>query len=106
MISLYLDTSVLGGYFDDEWQTASRELWQQMGAGKFRFLTSTVTVDELAAAPERVRELFQNTFPTDAILNVSAESERLASAYMVSSHLDAPIHGRRAPCRGLHGRAD
>lgn len=31
--TLYLDTSVLGGYFDEEWQAATRELWRQMEAG-------------------------------------------------------------------------
>ena len=48
---LYLDTSVIGGYFDDEWKDATRELWQQMRAGKFRFVTSSVTLDEVNAAP-------------------------------------------------------
>ena len=89
VVSLYLDTSVLGGYFDDEWKAATHELWQKMEAGKYRFLTSAVTMDELTAAPERVRELFANTFPTAAILSVTADSERLASAYM-SSHILTP----------------
>ena len=54
--TLYLDTSVLGGYFDDEFKEATRELWRQMEQGRFVFLTSLVTVDELTEAPERVRE--------------------------------------------------
>jgi hypothetical protein len=28
--TLYLDTSVLGGYFDDEFKEATQELWRQM----------------------------------------------------------------------------
>ena len=55
MISLYLDTSVLGGYFDDEWQDATRELWQQMEAGKFRFLTSSVTLEAIARSVSSIR---------------------------------------------------
>ena len=86
---LYLDTSVVGGYFDDEWQTATRQLWQQMKAGEFRFLTSTITLDELASAPERVQELFRDTFPLDTVLDVSAESERLASSY-IEAHVVTP----------------
>ena len=31
---LYLDTSVIGGYFDDEWKDATQELWRQMEAGR------------------------------------------------------------------------
>ena len=79
---LYLDTSVIGGYFDDEWKEATQELWRQMEAGQWRFLSSDITTDELAAAPERVRELFADTFPAEAVLATSAESERLAAAYM------------------------
>jgi hypothetical protein len=28
-ITLYLDTSVLGGYYDDEFADATKELWRQ-----------------------------------------------------------------------------
>ena len=31
---LYLDTSVIGGYFDDEWKDATQELWRQMEQGR------------------------------------------------------------------------
>ena len=37
---LYLDTSVIGGYFDDERKDATQELWRQMEQGRFRFLSS------------------------------------------------------------------
>lgn len=43
---LYLDTSVIGGYFDDEWKDATQELWRQMEAGRDQFLTSAVTADD------------------------------------------------------------
>ena len=79
---LYLDTSVIGGYFDDEWKDATQELWRQMEAGRYQFLTSAITMDELTTAPERVRELFADTFPAETVLGITAESERLASAYM------------------------
>jgi hypothetical protein len=60
-----------------------------MEAGRFRFLTSTVTVEELGAAPERVRELFAETFPAEALLGITVESERLAAAYM-GQHILTP----------------
>ena len=87
--ALYLDTSVIGGYFDDEWKEPTRELWRQMEAGQYQFLTSGVTIDELTAAPQRVRELFARTFPPEAILGVTAEMEGLAAAYM-SHHILPP----------------
>jgi predicted nucleic acid-binding protein len=79
---LYLDTSVIGGYFDDEWKDATQELWRQMEAGRYQFLTSAVTADELSTAPERVRDLFADPFPAEALLGITVESERLATASM------------------------
>ncbi len=80
--ALYLDTSVIGGYFDDEWKEATQELWRQMKQGKYRFLTSDVTMDEMTLAPKRVQDLLEKTFAAEAILAVTEESEQLAAAYM------------------------
>jgi predicted nucleic acid-binding protein len=80
--TLYLDTSVLGGYFDDEFKEATQELWRQMEQGRFRFFTSFVTVDELTDAPERVREILTTTFAPGNILEITGEMEQLAAAYM------------------------
>lgn len=80
--TLYLDTSVIGGYFDDEWQDATRELWRQMEAGHWRFLSSDVTTQEIQGAPENVRELFGGTFPPAMLLALTDEMEDLAAAYL------------------------
>jgi predicted nucleic acid-binding protein len=85
--TLYLDTSVLGGYFDDEFKEATQELWRQMEQGRFRFLTSLVTVDELTEAPERVRELLTTAFAPGNILELTEEMEQLAAAYMTQAIL-------------------
>ena len=58
-----------------------------MEAGRFRFLTSDVTVDEMTNAPEPVRELLESTFIEESILPVTEESEKLAEAYMGSNIL-------------------
>jgi len=79
---LYLDTSVVGGYFDDEWKTATQELWRQMEAGQWRFFSSPIAVDELAEAPENVRDLFADTFAPEALVAVTAEVEELAAHYL------------------------
>ena len=79
---LYLDTSVLGGYFDDEWMRPTQELWQQMETGQWRFFTSLVTAEELEKAPERVRELFRTSFEAESILDITAEMDELADAYL------------------------
>jgi predicted nucleic acid-binding protein len=79
---LYLDTSVIGGYFDDEFEGPTRELWRQMKAGKYRFVASVVTAEELEQAPARVRELWADTFTPEMVLEVTDEAEQLAAAYM------------------------
>ena len=85
--SLYLDTSVIGGYFDDEFKEPTRELWRQMEQGRFQFITSLVTADELAEAPSQVRDLWADTFTPEMILDVTEEMEQLAAAYMAQAIL-------------------
>jgi enoyl-CoA hydratase/carnithine racemase len=80
--TLYLDTSAIGGYFDDEWMAATQELWRQMEAGQWRFVTSLVAAEELEEAPEWVRELFQRSFSAERVLEVTREVLELAKAYV------------------------
>ncbi len=80
--SLSLDTSIIGGSFDDQGKDATQELWRQMEAGRSQFLTSAVTADELSTAPARVRALFADTFPAEPLPGITVESERLAAASM------------------------
>jgi len=81
--SLYLDTSVLGGYFDDEWKQPTRELWRQMKAGLWVFLSSILVRDEIENAPGEVRDLFAGTFVDEnSLLAFDGEMESLAEAYV------------------------
>lgn len=86
---LYLDTSVIGGYFDDEFKEATRELWRQLEAGKYRFVTSTITADELAEAPIQVRDLWADTFTPEMILDVTEDMDQLTAAYMAQKVVPA-----------------
>ena len=85
--TLYLDTSVLGGYFDDEWKQPTQELWQQMESGLWRFVTSLVAAEELIEAPERVRDLFNRTFEAVDVLNITEEIDQLAATYVAQGVL-------------------
>src|SRR3954470_21559780 len=81
--SLYLDTSVIGGYFDTEWMADTRELWAQARAGKWRLLTSIVAERELENAPENVGQLFLDTFQSASeLLMATEEAEDLAEEYL------------------------
>ena len=82
--TLYLDTSVIGGYFDAEWMTDTRELWAQALAGQWKLAASVVTEREVRNAPENVRQLFATTFGPANILDTSADVEELAGAYLAA----------------------
>ena len=81
--TLYLDTSVIGGYFDKEFQDATQELWRQMEKGLYRFVTSVVVDQEMVNAPERVRKLMASTFTErEAFLPLTEDVINLAQAYL------------------------
>ena len=77
--TLYLDTSVIGGYFDDEWKKDTRELWVQRGNGLWQFISSGLVAQEIEDAPPEVRQLFENTFDRSIdLLAMTEEIEDLA----------------------------
>lgn len=57
---IYIDTSVFGGHFDEEFKEHTMPLFDRIKAGEFVILYSTVTQDELENAPENVKELVKS----------------------------------------------
>jgi predicted nucleic acid-binding protein len=53
---IYIDTSVFGGLFDEEFKVHTVPLFDSIKEGEFIILYSTVTQDELENAPKEVRE--------------------------------------------------
>jgi predicted nucleic acid-binding protein len=54
---IYLDTSVYGGFFDDEFQEFTKPLFDRINNGEFTILFSTLLEQELGLAPKIVRDL-------------------------------------------------
>jgi len=54
---IYIDTSVIGGYFDDEFKDATRELFRRFENNEITFVVSDLLDLELIGAPKNVREL-------------------------------------------------
>jgi predicted nucleic acid-binding protein len=80
---MYLDNSILGGYFDPEFQEPTRRLWRMADNGECRFIASVVTQEEVSLAPSQVVQLFARTFPNDtALLELTPRAEELAQAYL------------------------
>ena len=62
---IYIDTSVIGGCFDDEFELWSNQFFKEVREGYFIILISDITYRELELAPEKV----QNNFRFTSIFN-------------------------------------
>lgn len=82
-LSLYLDTSVIGGYFDAEFMADTRAWWRLKEEGRFAFVSSELVLDEVARAPERVQELWRMSLEPEEVLDITEEMEDLAAAYLM-----------------------
>ena len=81
---LYIDTSVFGGYFDDEFAEFTRPLFNRFQNGEFRLIFSTVTQDELNPAPEKVKALVRNLKVENTdFIETNDEAVELATQYIV-----------------------
>ncbi|MEX0982620.1 MAG: hypothetical protein WD577_03190 [Bacteroidales bacterium] len=59
-LKVYIDTSVIGGYFDDEFNVDTKLFFDEILHGEYNLVISDLTERELVNAPERVRNLFRD----------------------------------------------
>ena len=57
---IYIDTSVVGGYFDEEFKDDTLPLFERLEKGEIIFVVSDLLDLELINAPQKVRELLHN----------------------------------------------
>ena len=88
--TLYLDTSVIGGGFDDEWKDATLELFRLAATGTYRLVTSVVAQREVQAAPPQVQQQFATLFADSAQVHLlTDEAESLAQEYVAAAVVTA-----------------
>lgn len=63
-LTLYIDTSVIGGYFDVEFAKETQSLFDNLEISHFNIMYSSVTEDELLNAPREVKA-FLETIPNN-----------------------------------------
>jgi hypothetical protein len=87
---VYIDTSVIGGCFDDEFAFWSKKLFEEFYSGAKVAVVSDLTRRELEGAPKNVRNALSE-LPEPSIENVtlSEEAEQLASQYIQSGVVGA-----------------
>ena len=80
---IYIDTSVIGGYFDEEFKVATRELFKRFENNEITFVVSDLLDLELIGAPKNVRELLYK-FSADKFERVELTDEAvlLADTYI------------------------
>ena len=78
---IYVDTSVIGGCFNPEFEVWSNGLVDDFRKGKFRLVLSDVTAAEVERAPEPVRELHKELLSIAELLTVTGEALDILAAY-------------------------
>jgi hypothetical protein len=82
ILRVYVDTSVIGGCFDKEFELWSNAIMRDFRRGRLLPLLSDVTAAEVADAPPQVRELHRELLTiADTILTVDKEAMDLAADY-------------------------
>ena len=97
--SVYLDTSVFGGYFDEEFSDNTVPLFERIIDERIQIFVSRLLIAELAGAPDEVRELL-NQVPREQqiFVELTEGARKLADKYM-----DENVVGRtsRADCQHI-----
>ncbi len=80
---IYIDTSVIGGYFDEEFEVVTRQLFDRIKNKDFEIYFSEVNETELSLAPPHVQDL-KSLIPIDCYkyLELNAEAKKLAETYV------------------------
>ena len=78
-MKVYTDTSVIGGYFDREFQEWSVALWEEFLRGIKYIMFSELTAQELEFAREEIRSLIKE-IPTENRIDITISNEAIALA--------------------------
>ncbi len=96
---VYIDTSVVGGYFDEEFSADTKPLFDNLNKGRIKLLVSDLLEAELLRAPSFVMDFF-NSLPKKHIeyVRLTAEAIDLADKY-----IKAKVVGKtsRADCQHI-----
>jgi hypothetical protein len=82
-LRVYIDTSVVGGYFDDEFEDVTKLFFDRIFKKDFLVYFSEISEAELSLAPQFVRDL-KSQIPSDCyrFLDLDDEARELADTYI------------------------
>lgn len=97
-LRIYLDTSVFGGYFDEEFEEFTKPLFNRINSGEFTILLSSMLDEELEFAPTKIKDLLKNLDNRfTEFLNDTEEAINLATEY-----IDEKVVGKTSYADCLH----
>jgi predicted nucleic acid-binding protein len=79
---LYLDTSVIGGYYDVEFEQETQWLFQAIKNSEYDVVISDLTLKELIKAPQNVKTLLRDLSINFKEIIASPECIELANKYL------------------------
>ena len=83
---IYIDTSIVGGFFDKEFEKETKLLFQRLENKEVIFITSDVLFDELEDAPQNVKSLLDN-YDDNSLEKIflTGEAKELANKYIAEN---------------------
>jgi predicted nucleic acid-binding protein len=80
---IYIDTSVVGGFFDEEFMEATHMLFRRLEKREIKFVVSDLLDLELLYAPPRIKSLLLK-YPSDFFerVELTEEAVKLANTYV------------------------
>ncbi|MDP3298349.1 MAG: type II toxin-antitoxin system VapC family toxin [Thermodesulfovibrionia bacterium] len=80
---IYVDTSVIGGCFDNEFEEYSNQLFEEFIKGEKKLVISDLVLFELEGAPENVKEVLNKVTENNIeYVFINEESVTLTNAYL------------------------
>jgi predicted nucleic acid-binding protein len=81
--TIYLDTSVFGGYHDDEFAQYTKPLFDRIANDEFILIFSNLTQEEFENAPRQVKDLVTHIKADSTLfIETSNEAVELANEYI------------------------
>lgn len=107
-LKLYLDTSVFGGVFDEQFSAASTKFFEAAEQGHFQIVISAVVFDEIALAPDHVREFFEGLLSRMEVVAIDKAALDLQNSYLkhnivTAKWYDDALHVALATVAGCDG---
>ena len=82
MNRVYADTSVFGGMFDEEFETASKIFFDAVKKGSFKLITSELVRQEIQVGPQKVLNIFEEFLVVAEIAEITDSALQLQQSYV------------------------